>query len=92
MKLLYVNIVYNVQTDEFTFESNMKPEHRAEVLADFLRAQIGGGKDNAPPIERQEYHVRLTLDLTDDTFRVTHDCGNLGLRDGLLLHAMERLK
>lgn len=89
---LCLAITYNIETDSFTFESDLKPERRAEVLEEFLRMQMGKGEDKTPPAELKEYHIRLTLDLTDDTFHVTHDCGNLGLRDGLLLHALHQLQ
>jgi hypothetical protein len=89
---VYLNITYNIETDSFTFESDLKPERRADVLEDFLRLQIGKGKDETPPADLKEYHIRLTLDLTCDMFHVRHDCGNLGLRDGLILHAIHQLQ
>ncbi len=90
--MLYLNVTYNIETDLCSFESDIKPEQQAEVLGDFLRMQVGKGEDKRPPAELKEYHIRLTLDLTTDTFRITHDCGNLGLRDGILLHAMHQLR
>ena len=90
--MLHLNVTYNIETDECSFESDIKPERQAEVLGDFLRMQVGKGEDKTPPVELKEYRIRLTLDLADDTFRVTHDCGNLGLRDGILLHALHQLQ
>jgi len=90
--MLHLNVIYNIETDECSFESDIKPEQQAEVLGDFLRMQMGKGEDKTPPVEQKEYHIRLTLDLADDTFRLTHDCGKLGLRDGILLHALHQLQ
>lgn len=90
--MLYLAITYNIETDLYSFKSNIKPECQAEVLGDFLRIQIGNGKDETPPVESTEYHIRLALDLADDTFSVTHDCGNLALRDGIMLNALHQLQ
>lgn len=90
--MLHLNILYNISTDEFAFDSDIKPERQAEVIGDFLRMQTGKGEDFTPPNERTEYHIKITLDLSEDRFTVEHDCGNLGLRDGLLLHALHQLQ
>jgi len=91
MSRLYLNIRYTVEADTFETESNIKPAHRAEVLEGFLRCQIGKGEDATPAEEREVYTIKIQLDLTDDTYYVEHDCGNKGLRDGILMRVLKDL-
>ncbi|KKN19846.1 hypothetical protein LCGC14_0941720 [marine sediment metagenome] len=86
---LNLTVTYDVKADTFVVNSDIKPEMRREVLADFIRSQIGAGKDDTPVVERDVYTIKLQLDLSDDTFYVEHDCGNKGLRDGILMHVLE---
>ena len=88
---MYINIIYNLKTNKCSFNTDIKRERISDVLSDFLRLQIGAGVDNSPSSELEEYHINLTLDLSDDTFYVDHDCGNLGLRDGILMLAVRQL-
>ena len=91
MSRLYLNVTYNVETDTFEVASNIKPERQSDVLADFIHGQVGAGKDESAPAERKVYSIRLQLDLSDDTFYVKHDCGNKGLRDGILMRVLKDL-
>jgi hypothetical protein len=91
MTTLHINIAYDLGKDSYTFDTDVKQERISEVLTDFLQMQIGRGKDDTPPAERDVYHIRIKLDLSEDRFDVEHDCGNLGLRDGLLLNALKHL-
>ena len=61
------------------------------VVEGFLRGQVGAGKDESPPNEQDVYHIRIEVDLSFDIFTSRHDCGNLGLRDGILLHFAKTL-
>lgn len=91
MTPLHLTVTYNLKADTYEFDSDIKPEQRAEILTDFIRSQAGKGRDETPPNERDVYHIRIKLDLTDDTFYVEHDCGNKALRDGILLGALKHL-
>jgi len=88
---LYLNVTYNVKTDTFEVASDIKPEMQGEVLADFIHGQVGAGVDESPRTEREVYSIRLQLDLSDDTFYVEHNCGNKGLRDGILMRVLRDL-
>lgn len=89
---LFMTIVYDVKKDDFTIESNVKPEMRGELLAEFIHSQVGAGADETPREERDVYTIKLGIDLSDDTFYVRHDCGNKGLRDGILMRVLKGLK
>ena len=88
---LFLVVQYDIKADTFKVESNIKPEMQGEVLTDFIRTQIGAGKDESPVKEQDTYTIKLRLDLSDDTFCVEHDCGNKGLRDGILMRVLKDL-
>jgi hypothetical protein len=88
---LFLTVRYDVTKDTFEIESNIKPDKRAEVITEFIRCQIGAGRDETPREERDVYTIKLGLALVDDTFYVEHDCGNKGLRDGILMRVMRDL-
>ena len=87
----YVNITYDLNANKCSFQTNLKQERIKEILGNFLRLQIGAGEDHSPSAELEEYHVNITLNLIDDTFYSTNDCGNLGLRDGIVMLAVRQL-
>lgn len=89
---LYLSLRYDLKKDAFQVDSDIKPERRADVVEDFLRSQMGEGADPNPATEQDQYHIRLMLDLSDDTFRVEYDTGNKGLREGILMRYLEVLR
>lgn len=90
MPPVVIEFSYDAVNDVITWEpgTNVKKEALAEVLEGYIRTQIGAGEDKSDPVERDVYHLRLTLDLSDDSFRMTHDCGNEGLCLGITLQAL----
>lgn len=91
MKRLNLTVSYNIGSDSFDIDSDIKPEMRAEVIEAFIRSQAGAGVDESPPIQRKLYTIKLQLDVSDDTFYVEHDCGNKGLREGILMRVLNNL-
>lgn len=89
---LFMELEYNVKTDLVKVAStNIKKDAIPEILENFLRSQIGAGKDERTPEIREEYHIRLELELDGDVFTSSSDTGNKSLRDGILLHALKQL-
>jgi len=82
-----IELQWNTETAEFTMQTNVKEPK--ELILDFIQTQFGAGEDNTPREEQDVYKIKLEIDLSDDTFRTTHNCGNKGLRDGILLHYAE---
>jgi len=78
-----LNLVHNIITDTFKVSGNCKDPK--EIVSEFLRTQIGAGYDRSKPNQKDEYTIRINLDLSDDTFYIEHNCGNKSLRDGILL-------
>ena len=90
MEGLSVIIEYNLKTDSYTFDSNIKPEKINDLVSEFLRTQIGKGEDFSKAEERDVYKIKLSIDLSQDIFYCEHNCGNLGLRDGILMGFLKR--
>jgi len=89
---LVMNITFPInEPEKFKVEGNVRPERQADLIREFLRGQIGQGSDPAEPNFLDVYHVRIEIDLSDDSFRVSSDTGSKGLRDGILMDVAERL-
>lgn len=86
-------VLYSIQEDiPPTIWSDIKPEHWSEVLEGFLSTQVGAGEDTTPRVDRDVYRIHLQLDLEeDDTFYCDHDCGNKGLRTGILMDVLAKV-
>ncbi len=90
--LLFVEFKYPVGHPEtFSFKTSFKEAVLSEVLGAFIQSQIGQGEDPSPARDLDFYTIRLELDVSTDTFRSSHNCGNKGLRDGILLDILSRL-
>ncbi len=89
--LLTLRINYDTKTDTFKFDGDIKDERRADLIMEFISTQIGAGEDHSPMAERPEYTITLRWHPDDDSFGVSHNCGNCGLREGLLMEAARRL-
>jgi hypothetical protein len=50
--------------------------------------QLGAGPDEHIPNDLPVYHVTVMVDLTNDHFRIEHDCGNDSLATGVVLNAL----
>jgi hypothetical protein len=90
--ILTIKLQYNVKTDEYKCETDIKQEHLPEILSDFLRTQMGLGPDDRPAKELEIYEIILTLDLANcDAFHLTSNTGNDGLTTGLILDYFQRI-
>jgi hypothetical protein len=86
---LFVELKYDINKDSFDISTNMKKEAVPNIVENFLRSQIGAGEDNSEPNKLDIYNIKIKVDLSDDTFLVNHNCGNKGLRDGILLRFLK---
>jgi hypothetical protein len=46
------------------------------------------GKDNKPVIKRDEYKIRIEIDLSEDIFYTKSDTGNKGLTAGIIMTSL----
>ncbi len=90
MSDLYLKLVFDINNGEFDVDTNIKSDKINDIVADFLRTQMGAGVDKSEANKLDKYKIILKVDLSDDSFRVTHNCGNLGLRDGILMEFLRK--
>jgi hypothetical protein len=83
MEKLILDMTYDPKTDDFDVSGNV--ENPIEFAANFIRTQMGAGVDHSPAADLPVFHIQLELDLSFDSWSVRHDCGNKGLRDGIIL-------
>jgi len=88
---LGIKIDYDIKSDIFCFDTDIKRNRISNIINDFLRTQISKGEDNSQAENHTLYKIDISIDLTIDTFYVTHNCGNKGLREGILFRFLEKL-
>jgi hypothetical protein len=89
---LFIDITFPIsEREQFKIDTNVKDDKIADVISEFLRSQIGAGRDENEPHVREVYRIRLELDLADDSFTTYSDTGNKGLRDGILMEVVQKL-
>ena len=91
--ILSVNIQYDIKNDTMKITSTNIAESKViDIINEFIRSQIGMGSDTNEPNILDEYHITITLDLSDDSFSCQYDCGNKGLREGILIRCLQILR
>ena len=80
------------EKDSVEIGGDIRKDKAADIIAEWIRTQMGEGEDRSPSHNRKTYHIEIDLDLSNDSMRATHDCGNKGLRDGILLRVLKKLK
>lgn len=87
-----IKVQYPLEAPEnTTIRTNAKPERTKDILADWLRAQLGQGKDNSTPAEKDIYSIEIGLDLSCDGFSTTSDTNNKSLTCGIMRDVIARL-
>ena len=86
---IWVKLTFNLLTGKFKVKTNCN-DPKDHLVSKFLETQVGKGKDDSEAVERNIYNIKIGLDMSNDTFYVSHDCGNKGLRDGILLHYLSK--
>ena len=91
MKDIFIDLTYNLDEDNFKISTNVKEEKITDLLSTFIMTQIGQGVDNRKSKENSVYNIHIELDMTTDTFTVSHNCGNNGLRDGIIVRYISKM-
>lgn len=89
---LTMNITYNMDNGEFNIDGDVKKDKQYDLIADFLRLQMGQGKDTSKPNEQDVYHISISWHPYKDRFESRSDTGNKGLRDGILMDVLKQIK
>lgn len=85
---IFIEMAFNVDADTVQIRTNAKHEVLRELIDDYLETQIGTGRDNTPPVVRDVYKISIGVKLANDSWGSSHDCGNKGLREGILMRIM----
>lgn len=90
---IYFKVTYPInEPNRFRIETNAKTELVGELLGEFIRGQIGMGVDESEANQIDVYEIVLGLDLSNDSWGTKQNCGNKGLRDGILIDVMHRIQ
>jgi hypothetical protein len=84
--MLKIRIEYNYKEDTFKVWSQVKTEHIEDMLLEFLRSQMGLGKDDSEPAVKDVYTMEITINLENDVFTINSDTGNASLSAGIVNH------
>ena len=88
--IIYIKLTFPIKDPKnFKIETNAKPELVGSLIGDFLHTQHSQDADDRDDTEREIYHIDLSVDLADDTWRIEYDTGNKGLRNGILMHVFQ---
>ena len=90
--MLKILIDYDLIRDSFCINGNVKMSRVGDLVTEFLKTQVGAGEDNRKAETKDLYKIDILLDLSQDIFRCSSNCGNLGLREGILLRLINRLE
>ncbi|MCL5018201.1 MAG: hypothetical protein M1416_00325 [Candidatus Pacearchaeota archaeon] len=83
--MLTLILEYDINKDKFDIKGNVKEDCRKDFVSNFLYLQMGKGIDENKAEKRDMYNIKIDLDLTEDKYTVSDNCGNKGLRDGILM-------
>ena len=83
-----VKLKYDVNNDSFEVDTNVK--NPIDFISTFIRMQIGKGNDTLPANDVDNYQIDIHLDLSEDVYFVSHNCGNKGLRDEILMAYIDK--
>lgn len=88
---IIIEMTFNMKEDTVRIRTNAKHDKVGDLLEDYLHAQIGSGKDTTPATEKDIYNITLGVELGEDIWGSSHDCGNKGLREGIVMRILTML-
>lgn len=90
---IVVVIKFNIEEPENTLiKTNVKKKAVNEILENWIRSQLGAGKDDSKSVEKDIYEIVIKLDLGGDIFHTSSDTGNKSLTCGLVMDVFTNLK
>ena len=89
---LYLILKYRLNPEEARItDTNIRAEKLKEILSEYLRTQLGQGEDTSKAEEREDYTIKIGLNLSSDTFTTESNTGNRGLATGIVMRSLEIL-
>ncbi len=81
-----LEISFNLQEpSKSVIKTNAKKGVVSEILEAWILNQVGSGQDNSMPSQKQEYQIKIGLDMSNDTFYTESDTGNKSLTCGIVM-------
>jgi hypothetical protein len=88
---IVIEMAFDMKQETVQIKTNAKRGVISELLADYVHSQVGAGKDESPPEVHDVYNITIGVELDDDSWGSTHNCGNKGLRDGIIMRVLALL-
>jgi len=88
---IVVELEFDMKADKVQIRTNAKHDKVVDLLEDYLHSCVGTGKDPAPAEEREVYTINLGVELSEDIWGSSHNCGNKGLREGIVMRVLKML-
>lgn len=88
---IVIEMEFDMKGDRVQIRTNAKHDKVVDLLEDYLHACVGTGKDPAPPEEHDIYKITLGVELGEDSWGSAHNCGNKGLREGIIMRVLKML-
>jgi hypothetical protein len=88
---IVIEMAFDMKQETVQIRTNAKRGVISELLADYVHAQVGAGKDESPPEVHDIYNITIGVELDDDSWGSTHNCGNKGLREGIIMQVINLL-
>jgi hypothetical protein len=88
---IIIEMEFDMVNSKVQIRTNAKRDKVGDLLEDYLHAQVGTGKDPSPPAERDIYKISIGVELGEDIWGSSHDCGNKGLREGIIMRVLQML-
>lgn len=85
---IFIEMTFTIKDESTTIRTNAKHDKVIDLLEDYLHAQVGSGKDATPMVELDVYNISIGVELGEDSWGSSHNCGNKGLRDGIIMRIL----
>ena len=82
--MITFEIKYDLNTEKFSVSGNVNREGLEEIVDTLIRNKIGKGEDSTEANKLDLYVIKFYVDLSEDIIKVNDNCGNKGLRLGIL--------
>lgn len=89
---IVIEMIFDMKAEAVQIRTNAKRSVISELLSDYVHSQVGTGKDESPPDVRDVYSITIGVELDDDSWGSKHDCGNKGLREGIIMQVINLLE
>jgi len=89
---LYLILKYRLNPEEARVTgTNIREDKIKDILSEYLKTQLGQGEDTRKAEEREDYTIKISLNLSSDTFTTESNTGNRGLVTGIVMRSLEIL-